>query len=443
MLMKTGSTKARARLRLLLGSGLAVAVAAAIGVGSVIWKQAQIDMPQAVPGQDLAALVERGRAVALASDCVACHTSDASKPYAGGMAFDTPFGKLYSTNITQDPVNGIGAFTDAEIVGSIRNGISQHGRRLYPAMPYTSYTGMSDDDAVALVAYLRTIKPIDSKPPENTMGFPFNQRWAMAFWNVMNFQSGRQLPVAGKSEQWNRGAYLVQSLEHCGECHTPRNFIQGLSHPDLGGGNLGVWKAYDISNGPSGIGTWSDAELFTYLKTGAVHGKANAAGPMAEAVENSLNHLPDADLHAMVAYLRDLPDSASPSSAPARTGQGQAYTGTTALRASHPQYDPDSDALGAEVMFNANCATCHAVTGKGVGEYPRLFGNSVLGASEPTNVVSVLLRGVHRKVDGQEVFMPGFANLSDAQLATLSTFLFKQFGNSQVQVTAAQVAALR
>ncbi|CAM3747146.1 Fructose dehydrogenase cytochrome subunit [Pseudomonas reidholzensis] len=443
MLMKTGSTKARARLKALVWCGVAVAVAAAIGAGSVIWKQAKIDMPVAKPGQDSAALIERGRAVALASDCVACHTSEASKPYAGGMAFDTPFGRLYSTNITQDPVNGIGTFTDAEIVGSVRNGISQHGRRLYPAMPYTSYTGMSDDDTLALVAYLRTIKPIDSKPPENTMGFPFNQRWAMAFWNVMNFQSGRQLPVAGKSDEWNRGAYLVQSLEHCGECHTPRNFIQGFSHPNLGGGNLVTWRAYDITSGQSGIGTWSDPELFTYLKTGAVHGKANAAGPMAEAVENSLNHLPDADLHAMVAYLRDLPVTGTPSLVPARTGQGQAYTGTTALRASHPQYDPDSDALGAEVMFNANCATCHAVTGKGVGEYPRLFGNSVLGAVEPTNLVSVLLRGVHRKVDGQEVFMPGFANLSDAQLATLSTFLFKQFGNSQVQVTAAEVAKLR
>ncbi|WP_313712974.1 cytochrome c [Pseudomonas sp.] len=443
MLMKTGSTKARARLRALAWSGIAVALAAGIGAGSVIWKQAQIDMPVAKPGQDGAAWIERGRAVALASDCVACHTADASKPYAGGMAFDTPFGRLYSTNITQDPVNGIGAFTDAEIVGSVRNGISRHGRRLYPAMPYTSYTGMSDDDALALVAYLRTIKPIDSKPPENTMGFPFNQRWAMAFWNVMNFRSGRQVPVAGKSDEWNRGAYLVQSLEHCGECHSPRNFIQGLSHPDLGGGNLGIWKAYDITGGQSGIGTWSDQELFTYLKTGAVHGKANAAGPMAEAVENSLNHLPDADLHAMVAYLRDLPVSGTLNSAPARTGQGQAYTGTTALRASHPQYDPNSDALGGEVMFNANCATCHGATGKGVGEYPRLFGNSVLGAGDPTNLVSVLLRGVHRKVDGQEVFMPGFANLSDAQLATLGTFLFKQFGNSQVQVTAAEVAKLR
>lgn len=443
MLMKTGSTKARARLRALAWSGIAVALAAGIGAGSVIWKQAQIDMPVAKPGQDGAAWIERGRAVALASDCVACHTADASKPYAGGMAFDTPFGRLYSTNITQDPVNGIGAFTDAEIVGSVRNGISRHGRRLYPAMPYTSYTGMSDDDALALVAYLRTIKPIDSKPPENTMGFPFNQRWAMAFWNVMNFRSGRQVPVAGKSDEWNRGAYLVQSLEHCGECHSPRNFIQGLSHPDLGGGNLGIWKAYDITGGQSGIGTWIDQELFTYLKTGAVHGKANAAGPMAEAVENSLNHLPDADLHAMVAYLRDLPVSGTPNSAPARTGQGQAYTGTTALRASHPQYDPNSDALGGEVMFSANCATCHGATGKGVGEYPRLFGNSVLGAGDPTNLVSVLLRGVHRKVDGQEVFMPGFANLSDAQLATLGTFLFKQFGNSQVQVTAAEVARLR
>ena len=443
MLMKTGSTKARARLLALAWSGIAVALAAGIGAGSVIWKQAQIDMPVAKPGQDGAAWIERGRAVALASDCVACHTADASKPYAGGMAFDTPFGRLYSTNITQDPVNGIGAFTDAEIVGSVRSGISRHGRRLYPAMPYTSYTGMSDDDALALVAYLRTIKPIDSKPPENTMGFPFNQRWAMAFWNVMNFRSGRQVPVAGKSDEWNRGAYLVQSLEHCGECHSPRNFIQGLSHPDLGGGNLGIWKAYDITGGQSGIGTWSDQELFTYLKTGAVHGKANAAGPMAEAVENSLNHLPDADLHAMVAYLRDLPVSGTLNSAPARTGQGQAYTGTTALRASHPQYDPNSDALGGEVMFNANCATCHGATGKGVGEYPRLFGNSVLGAGDPTNLVSVLLRGVHRKVDGQEVFMPGFANLSDAQLATLGTFLFKQFGNSQVQVTAAEVARLR
>jgi len=432
------------KVRRILLSGIAVAVLVGIGAGAVIYKQAQVDAPTATSTLSQEQLVTRGRYVALASDCVACHTTNPALPFAGGVSFFTPFGKLYSTNITQDKVNGIGSFTDAEIIGAVRNGISKGGHRLYPAMPYTSYAGMSDDDAVALVAYLRTIAPIDSKPPANTMGFPFNQRWAMAFWNVMNFTSGRQLPVANKSPEWNRGAYLVQTLEHCQECHSPRNFIQGLTGPQLSGGDLGSWQAYNItSSTKGGIGGWSDDELFGYLKNGVAPGKANAAGPMAEAIEHSLNHLEDADVHAMVTYLRDVPAADGKNAGKSRHDFGQAYTGTTALRASHPQYDPTSDALNPELLFNANCSTCHAPTGKGVGEYPRLFGNTVLGASSPTNVTSVILNGVRRTVNGNEVFMPAFRNLSDAQVAGLSNFLFKQFGNPDAQLTAAQVSKLR
>ncbi|WDS37310.1 cytochrome c [Pseudoxanthomonas sp.] len=439
--------RGRARTRTLLGLGvLAVAVIVGTTFAITIARQSQLHMPTQQVGVDQATLVQRGAYVARVADCVACHTTDKDKPYAGGVAFDTPFGKLYSTNITQDRTDGIGSFTDEEIVGAIRNGISKDGRRLYPAMPYTSYTGMSDADVTALVAYLRTITPIQQAPPANTMGFPFNQRWAMAFWNVLNFHAGRQEKDPARSEAWNRGAYLVQTMEHCQECHTPRNFIQGLSGPTLSGGDLGPWNAYNITSSVnSGIGGWSDADIAGYLKTGEVHGKvnANAGGPMAEVVENSTSKLDDADIDAMVTYLRTVPAAENKDNAQPRFASGSAYTGIDHVRALGRSYDASSDAMDGQLLFNANCATCHTVTGKGVGEYPRLIGNTVLGDNDTRNVTAVILHGLHRKVGDHEVFMPGFTDLSDAQVATLGNFLFKQFGNARTTLTADDVRKAR
>lgn len=425
-----------------------LAIVAIVGatLAVTITRQSQVHMPVAQADADHAALVERGAYVARAADCVACHTSDKDKPYAGGVAFNTPFGKLYSTNITQDQTDGIGRFTDTEIVGAIRNGISREGRRLYPAMPYTSYTGMSDADVTALVAYLRTLAPIQQAPPANTMGFPFNQRWAMAFWNVLNFHAGRQENDPARGAAWNRGAYLVQTMEHCQECHTPRNFIQGLSSPALSGGDLGLWDAYNITSSVnSGIGGWSDADIASYLKTGVAHGKAtaNAGGPMAEVVENSTSKLDDADIHAMVTYLRTVPAAENAGNARPRFAGGKAYADIDHVRALGRSYDASSDKLDGALLFNANCATCHTYTGKGTGEYPRLIGNTVLGDNDTRNVTAVILHGLHRTVGGHAVFMPGFNDLSDAQVATLGNFLFQQFGNPQTTLTANDVYKAR
>ena len=397
-----------------------------------------------VSGSD-SALVQRGAYLAKAADCVACHTTNPSQPFAGGLAFATPFGNLYSSNITPDQQHGIGRMTDAQLIAAIRDGVGQHGK-LYPAMPYTSYTGMTDADVQALVAYLRTIKPVAFDPPANTMPFPFNQRWAMTFWNLFNFTSGRYQNNPAKSVEWNRGAYLVTALEHCQECHTPRNFMQGLStSKQLGGSALGAWQAYNITSSKnSGIGGWSDAELAQYLKSGVAEHKANAAGPMAEVIQNSSRFLTDPDIKAMIVYLRDVPAINDQADSKPRYAWGQQYNDIDQVRATAAPFADANGKLNGAALYNANCATCHTYTGKGIGHYPRLLQNSAVGAPGGQNLVSVILGGVHRVNNDGEAFMPPFrASLDDAQVAAIANFMTTQFGNPAVVVTAEQVKKSR
>ncbi len=233
----------------------------------------------------------------------------AAPPFAGGRAFVLPFGTIYSTNITPDVETGIGGYTDANFLDAVHKGVRRDNAKLYPAMPYPSYTYMSDADALAIKAYLFTVKPVHAAATPNSLAFPFNQRGLMSVWSALFNPDKRFSPHVDRSAEWNRGAYLVEAMGHCGECHTPRNLLFALNNRQKFAGAVQAgWRAYNITPDRSGgVGAWSDAELIHYLSMGHADGRGTAAGPMGEAVDESLSHLKADDVKAMVIYLRSVP----------------------------------------------------------------------------------------------------------------------------------------
>ncbi|WP_244140076.1 c-type cytochrome [Caballeronia sp. BCC1704] len=270
--------------------------------------------------------VTRGEYLVRAGGCMACHTADPARPFAGGRAMQTRFGTFFTPNITSDRATGIGAWTDAQFVRAMREGIGRNGEHLYPAFPYTAYTRLSDADVLAMRAYLATVPPVRCTPPPHALRFPFGWRWLMAAWNAFNFTPGRFVPDPGKRAEWNRGAYLVEALAHCGQCHTPRNVLGGLKESErLGGASVAGWRAGNLTpDRVAGIGAWRDDELLRYLASGAAPGRAYAIGPMAEVVANSTEFLTDEDRRAMVAYLRSMPVVAGQSGTRSRWSFGAA-----------------------------------------------------------------------------------------------------------------------
>ncbi|MDQ2801636.1 MAG: cytochrome c [Pseudomonadota bacterium] len=393
-----------------------------------------------------AALIERGRYLALAGDCQACHTIDQSKQMAGGYAVPTPFGTIYTPNITPDQGTGIGRWSDADFVRAMHQGLGKNGENLYPAFPYDSFTLLSRDDVLAIKAYLISLPPIHNVVPANALGFPFNQRWILAGWKLFNFHDGRFRPDAGKSAQWNRGAYLVQALEHCGTCHSPRNFTMGTeNNRKLAGGAVGAWSSYNITpDKVSGIGAWSEHDIQSYLATGIAPGKAWAAGPMGEAVEHSLSQLQPADVQAIVSYLRDQPTIAGGGETAPRFDYGHPAHYEAGLRGANGLSRSANAGSGAE-LYSANCASCHGDKGTGSadGTFPPLLHNTSVGAPAPNNLVMVIVNGMQRQTAHDDAFMPAFDRLDDNQVATLASYVEGQFGDPTVHVTADQVSAFR
>lgn len=396
-------------------------------------------------------LLQQGKYLATAADCAACHTAQGGKPFAGGYPVASPMGVIYSTNITPSKDHGIGDYSEAEFARAIRQGVRRDGAHLYPAMPYTNYAGLSDADVHALYVYFHDgVAAVDTTPPATNLKFPFNVRASMAAWNALYLDDKRFAPDPSKSQQINRGAYLVSTLAHCEACHTPRDVLMGQSEKQsLAGGALGSWYAPNISSDPvSGIGAWSDKDLAQYLRTGFVAGKAQAGGPMAEAIDHSLQHLSEQDIDAIVAYLKQtkpMPGDDTRS----RTDYGQPLD-EAALR---------GNAVAASVprgwkIFSGSCAACHQVNGGGVanGGYPSLYHNSATGGNHPENLIATILFGLHRDAAGKPAFMPAFGpsasftdRLSDDDVAEVANFVLKQYGNpdTKVHVTAADVAAVR
>src|ERR1700722_10929845 len=257
--------------------------------------------------------IKRGEYLIRAPDCEVCHTAPGGAAFAGGLAIPLPFGTLYSTNVTSDKETGIGDYSDADFLNAVQRGIRKDGARLYPAMPYPSYTYITDADALAIKAYLFSLAPVRSANRADTLGFPFNQRWLMGPWSFFFNENVRFQPNAAQSPEWNRGAYLAEALAHCGECHTPRNLAFALNNrKKFAGAVTAGWHAFNISSDRgSGIGAWNDKEIAAYLSTGHASGRGTAAGPLGEAVDQSFSLLVPADINAMVAYLRSVPPVAS------------------------------------------------------------------------------------------------------------------------------------
>ncbi|GAB2905759.1 c-type cytochrome [Paralcaligenes ginsengisoli] len=392
-------------------------------------------------------LIQRGQYLATAGDCIACHTAAGGKPFAGGLVVPTPVGDIISTNITPSKANGIGNYTLEQFAAALRQGVRADGQHLYPAMPYTSYAKVTDDDIKAMYAYfMHGVAPVDASPAATNLPFPFSIRLSMAAWNLLFLDDKPFKPQADKGELWNRGAYLAEGLTHCSTCHTPRNMLMAEDFSrTLGGGDVGTWHAPNItSDKNSGIGGWTAQEVIDYLQSGHAGSKGQAAGPMAEAIDHSLRHLNNADLSAIAAYLKTVPPLHDAADTRPAYAWGTAGDDLNSIRG--VPLPKDLDAMTGPQLYDANCASCHQARGQGSpdGGLPALFHNTALGRTNTNNLVMVLLDGIARNPDAADVLMPGFrAQLSDIQIATLGTYLTQRYGNPGAHVTVDQVKTLR
>jgi mono/diheme cytochrome c family protein len=373
--------------------------------------------------------IERGHYLATASDCVACHTvPGTTKEFAGGRAIETPFGNIVSANITPDMATGIGSWTDQQFENAVRKGIRPDGSRLYPAMPYPSYTKLTHDDVMAIRAYLRTVKAVKNKVDRSTLPFPFNIRSGLRAWNALFFTEGEFKPDPNKSAEWNRGAYLVEGPGHCGACHTPKN-VAGADKTSeaFHGAQLQGWFAPNITNDNlKGLGTWSIDDVATYLKTG--HNRISAAtGIMAEEIQFASSKMTDSDLKAIAIYLKSLPGD----------------------RERHDTIAADDPAMKAgHAIYRDQCAACHMIDGKGVPHlFPSLADASVLRSRDPRTAIRLVLRGartVATKGEPTAPGMPSYAHmLKDDEIAAVLTYARNAWGRPAPAVTAGDVAKAR
>ncbi|HEY9278570.1 MAG TPA: cytochrome c [Eoetvoesiella sp.] len=393
-----------------------------------------------------AELIQRGKYLATAGDCIACHTVQGAKPFAGGLVLPTPVGNIVATNITPSKTHGIGNYTLEDFSKAVRQGRGPDGKYFYPAMPYTAYAQVTDEDIKAMYAYfMNGIEPVDAAPSPTQLPFPFNIRQSMAIWNLLFLDDKPFQPEPDKGELWNRGAYLARGLTHCTTCHTPRNMLmaENLSQ-ELAGGDVGPWYAPNItSDANSGIGGWSDQEIVDYLKVGHTS-KGQASGPMAEAIDLSLRHLTDPDLQAIAVYLKSVPAIHDKADTKPVYAWGKASDDLNSIRGI-PWPDNPNQMTGPQ-LYDAHCATCHQAQAQGTqgGGLPALFHNTALGRTNTNNLVMVILDGITRHGETAERLMPGFrTTMSDQQIATLGTYLTQHYGNPEAKVTTAQVKTLR
>jgi alcohol dehydrogenase (quinone), cytochrome c subunit len=400
------------------------------------------------PPASSAASIERGRYLAVAADCTACHTAPGGKPFAGGLALDSPLGTIYSTNVTPDKDSGIGNFTLNDFDRAVRHGIDDEGVTLYPAMPYPSYSVMSDDDIAALYDYfMHGVAPVSSTEHANGIPWPFSIRWPLAIWRKL-FAPSPAAPAFNASRYADpmvaRGAYLVEGPGHCGSCHTPRavtlqeKALDDSSSAFLAGGQrIGGWAAVNLRGNPAdGLGNWSKDDIVATLRTARNPQQAVVGAPMNEVVVHSTQYLNDGDLQAIAAYLKTL--------APApgdRSKFAPSPATATALAAGHEA------GRGAELYVD-NCAACHRTDGEGsANALPKIAGNSTVLSDDPNSLISVVLAGSSlpgTTVAPSALGMPGFGwRLTNDEVAQLLTFIRSSWGNQASSVSAGDVAKVR
>jgi mono/diheme cytochrome c family protein len=383
-----------------------------------------------------------GEYLARAGDCVACHSIPGGKAFAGGLKMGSPLGNIYSTNITPDPVTGIGSYTLAEFARAVRQGVAKDGRQLYPAMPYPSYAKLTDADVAALYDFfMKQVPPVHQQNLTNEIPWLLSFRWPLAIWNIVFAGDGSYVAKSNHDAEWNRGAYLVQGLGHCGACHTPRGFAWQEKALDddisgyLSGALLDAWYAPNLrGEARTGLGSWSKDDVAGFLKHG--HNRSEAAfGSMVDVINNSTPYLSDGDINAISVYLKSLPATSEQ-----RIVAYDEAT-TAALRSGHASQP------GAAI-YNGTCVNCHGFDGKGFGTYtPVLAGNPVVLDDDPSSLINLVLNGSSPLVvEGtpDPYRMPQFRQqYSDQEIADVVTLIRNGWGNQAPAVTAAEVGRLR
>jgi mono/diheme cytochrome c family protein len=372
--------------------------------------------------------IERGKVLTEAADCGSCHTANPSKPFAGGKRIETPFGGIYSANLTPDRETGLGGWSDDDFVRALRYGVAPNGSRYYPAFPYPHFTKMIRPDVLAIRAYLGTFPPVTNTPPSPQLRWPLNYRVLMRAWNYLFFRPGIFVPDQNKSAEWNRGGYLVEGAAHCGACHTPKNMFGSEKRGQrFAGGPVDGWFAPRLdSAGRSGLKSWSTDDIAEYLQSGR-NGRSHADGPMAEVVANSTSRMSDADVRAIAVYLKDLPPGApEPEVAP----------------------PPKTQMADGEKLYRGACIACHEADGSGAPRiYPPLPGNANLQSADPTSALRIILDGAETITTPRapnKGSMPAYARkMSDQEIADVTTYIRNSWGNAASPVTPAQVAKAR
>ena len=401
--------------------GILVALLAggALAAFVVAWRPAIAAIDPAKPQSFDPSLIKRGRELAAIGNCNDCHTVRGARNFAGGLAVPTPFGAIYSSNITPDAETGIGRWSEEAFQRAMRFGVDREGRHLYPTFPYDHFTNVNDSDNRALYAFLMTRQPVRAVAPENRLSFPLNQRVAVAGWKLLFLRRETFTPDPAKSAGWNRGAYLVEGLAHCGACHTPRNALGAERlNAVFAGGDVENWKAFAINAQSPAPVPWDADALYAYLRDGSHPDHGTARGPMAEVVRN-LSAVPSGDVRAIAVYMADVFGAPTPD----RKRQDEAAIAQAKAVPAHA----DANTPGAAI-YAAACASCHE-SGR-----PPPYGGVNLGLStavtspDPRNLANIVLAGV-RPVEGERSpIMPGFAaSMSDAQIAALLTYLRSRF----------------
>ena len=385
------------------------------------------ESPQSTPE-----LVQRGEYLARVGNCMACHTTQGGASYAGGRGIETPFGVVYSSNLTPDKARGIGAWTSAEFWRALHHGRSKNGRLLYPAFPYPNYTQVTRADSDAIFAYLQSLPAVAEPNRPHALRFPYSTQAALGVWRALFFSPSEPLAEPTQTAEYNRGAYLVNGLGHCTACHTPRNALGATTEARaFSGGLIPVqnWYAPALNAAhEAGVKEWRTEDVAALLQTG-VAPQGSVLGPMAEVVFRSTQYLSDADARAMAVYLQGLPPQ------------------PPAERAPPPAPPAAAMARGAKV-YEQHCAACHGDQGQGEpGAFPALAANRAVTLADPTNLVRVVLQGGYLPATAgnpRPHGMPPFQQvLSDEDIAAVTTFVRNQWGNQAPGVGTIEVYRAR
>ncbi len=408
---------------------------AAVGVAAMAWRSAIDPVPRPGAKSFDEARIKHGAELAAIGNCNTCHTAPDGRAFAGGLGVQTPFGIIYSSNITPDEATGIGSWSEAAFRRALREGVDREGEQLYPAFPYDHFTLLSDDDISALYAFFMTRAPVRQTAPSNDLSFPFDVRLIVAGWKLLFLRQGPYQPDPSQSEAWNRGAYLVKGLAHCGACHTPRNALGAENRQnEFGGGDVEGWTAYALNEASPAPVPWSVDALRAYLRNGWQSDHGVASGPMAAVIDN-LAVISDSDLAAMTMYMAGVfgePSADRKRAADALVERVRLTNGASSgLKNPPPGPSAEPEITGGRI-FESACATCHES-----GRPPPYGGINLALSTGPSsadarNVINVVLWGLPPVQGERSPIMPGFANmLSDQQLADLLGYVRSHFGSNK------------